>query len=72
MRKSGLRSEASLKWHLNKASKLRKWINNIKINEEYSLFSKIPTLEGLSKNLNRDLWMAKHINMYNICHIQFI
>jgi len=71
MRKSGLKSEVHLKWYLKKASKLRKWIHDIKVIEEYSMFSKIPFMEGLSKKLNRDLWIAKHINIYNITHIQF-
>jgi len=71
MRKSGLKSEARLKWHLKKASKLRKWIDNINIVAEYSMFSKIPLIEGLNKKLNRDLRIAKHINIYNIFHIQF-
>ena len=71
MRKSGLKSEARLKWYLKKASDLRRWIDNIKIIEEYSMFSGIPLIEGLSKKLNRDLWIAKHINLYNIFHVQF-
>ena len=71
MRKSGLKSEARLKWYLKKASKLRMWIDNIKVIDEYSMFSRIPLIEGLSKKLNRDLRIAKHINIYNIFHIKF-
>jgi O-methyltransferase involved in polyketide biosynthesis len=71
MRKSGLRSEVRLRWYLNKASKLSNWIDNIKVIDEYSMFSRIPLMEGLSKKLNRDLMIAKHINIYNIFHIQF-
>src|SRR4030042_2557410 len=71
MRKSGLKSEVRLKWHLRKASNLRRWIDNIKVIEEYSMFSKIPSTEGLSKKLIRDLRIAQFINIYNIFHVQF-
>ncbi len=71
MSKSGLKPEARLKWHLRKASRLKEWINEINIIEEYSMFSKIPSLDGLSKKVMRDLKIAKCINIYNIFHVQF-
>jgi O-methyltransferase involved in polyketide biosynthesis len=74
MSKKGIDSSARLKWHLNKASRLKKWINTIQVLEEYSMLSAIEPDEDWDKKVVRDLKIAKALRMnrfYRIVHVQF-
>jgi len=73
MRKSGMDSSARLKWHLKKAANLRKWVNTIKVIEEYPIFSRVPIRDDWSKSVIRDLKIARilHLNnIYKMIHVQ--
>jgi O-methyltransferase involved in polyketide biosynthesis len=70
IKKSGIDSSARLKWHLKKASKLKKWVNTIKIVEEYPMFSRVPIKKIWSKKLIRDIKIAGRLRLYNMVHVQ--
>ena len=70
LRKSRMDSSALLKWHLKKASQLRRWIDAIKIVEEYSMFSRVPIKDDWSKKLIRDIKIAGRLRLYNMIHVQ--
>jgi len=71
MRKSGMDSSARLKWHLKKASHLKKWVDTIKIVDEYSMYSRVQLKENWSKKIIRDIKIANFLGVYNMVHIQF-
>jgi O-methyltransferase involved in polyketide biosynthesis len=70
IKKSGMDASARLKWHLKKASSLRKWMDAIRIIEEYPMFSQVPIKEEWSKKLVRDIKIAGRLRLYNMVHIQ--
>jgi len=73
MRKSDMDSSTLLKWHLKKASKLRKWIDTIRIVEEYPMLSRVQPRDDWGKKVIRDLKIANflHLNrLYNMVHMQ--
>ncbi|MEE8604913.1 MAG: class I SAM-dependent methyltransferase [Candidatus Aminicenantaceae bacterium] len=71
IKKSGMDSSARLKWHLKRASSLRRWVDTIKIIEEYPMFSRVPIKEDWSKKLVRDIKIAGRLRLYNMVHVQF-
>ena len=74
MSKKGISSSARLTWHLNKASRLRKWVSTIKVVEEYSMLSTIEPGEDWDKKVIRDLKIAKAFRMnrlYRMVHVRF-
>jgi O-methyltransferase involved in polyketide biosynthesis len=71
MRKSGMDSSVRLKWHLKKGSHLKKYLGSVKVVEEHSMFSNVPSTEGLSRKLLRDLKIGKLLRVYSIVHVQF-
>jgi len=70
IRKSGMHSSALLKWHLKRASHLKRWVDTIKVVEEYPMFSRVPIKEDWSKKLIRDIRIAGRLRLYNIVHVQ--
>jgi len=70
LRKSGMDSSALLKWHLKRASRLRRWIDTIKVIEEYPMFSRVPIKDDWSKKLIRDIKIAGRLRLYNMVHVQ--
>lgn len=70
LRKSGINSSALLKWHLKKASRLKKWASTIKVIEEFSMFSRVPVKDDWSKKLKRDIKMAGRLRLYNMIHLK--
>jgi hypothetical protein len=74
MSKKGIGSEARLKWHLNRASSLKKWISTLKVIEEYSMLSEIEPDEDWDRKMVRDLKITKALRMnrlYRMVHVQF-
>ena len=71
MKKSGIDSSAFLKWHMKRASRLRKWVSTIKIVEEYPMLSRIPIKKDWSKKVVRGMKIAGRLRLYNMVHIQF-
>jgi len=70
IKKSGMDSSARLKWHLKRASRLKKWVDTIKIVEEYPMFSRVPIKDDWSKKLIRDIRIAGRLRLYNMVHVQ--
>lgn len=71
LRKSRMDSSALLKWHLKKASRLKKWVSTIKVIEEHSMFSRVPIQKDWSKKLIRDIKIAGRLRLYNMIHVRF-
>jgi O-methyltransferase involved in polyketide biosynthesis len=70
IKKGGMDSSARLKWHLKRASKLRRWVDTIKIIEEYPMFSHVPIKQSWSRKLIRDVKIAGRLRLYNMVHVQ--
>jgi len=59
-----------IRWHLKKASGLRKWVDTIKIVEEYPMLSKVPARNDFNK---KELWQIKIVSLfrfYNMIHVR--
>ena len=70
MKKSGMDSSVLIKWHLKRASGLRKWVDTIKIVEEYPMLSKVPVRNDFNK---KEIWQIKIVSLfrlYNMIHVQ--
>lgn len=71
MKNSKMDSSTLIKWHLKRASGLQKWVDTIKIVEEYPMLSKVPTINDFSK---KEIWQIKIValfRLYNMIHVQF-
>jgi hypothetical protein len=69
MKDAGM-GHARFRWHLNRASRLRRWVDTIKIVDEYSLFARIPFKDSWSRKSVRDLKIANFLRLYNMIHVQ--
>ncbi len=70
MKNSEIDSSALIKWHLKKASGLQKWVDTIKIVEEYPMLSKVPARNDFTK---KQIWQIKIVGLfrfYNMIHVQ--
>jgi O-methyltransferase involved in polyketide biosynthesis len=70
MKKSGMDSSALIKWHLKRASGLRKWVDTIQVVEEYPMLSRVPVRNDFSK---MEIWKIKIVGLfrlYNMIHVQ--
>jgi hypothetical protein len=65
-----MKSSALLKWHLKRGSSLRRWVDTIKILEEYPMFSRVPIRESWSKKLIRDIKIAGRLCLYQMVHVR--
>jgi O-methyltransferase involved in polyketide biosynthesis len=70
LKDSGMDSSALLKWHLKKASRLRTWVNTIKVIEEYPMLSRLPKKNDLSRRVIWGLKIASLFRLYNMVHVQ--
>jgi len=70
MKKSGFDSSALIKWHLKRASGLQKWIDTIKIIEEYPMLSKVPARNDFTKTQMRQIKIVGLFRLYNLIHVQ--
>jgi O-methyltransferase involved in polyketide biosynthesis len=68
---SGIDSSALLKWHLSRASRLKKWVATLKILEEYPLLSRLPAEHDLSRRTLRGIRVAGLFRLYSMIHVQF-
>jgi len=67
---SEMDSSSLIKWHLKSASGLRKWVDTIKIVEEYPMLSKVPVRNDFNK---KEIWQIKIVSLfrfYNMIHVQ--
>ncbi len=69
MKDAGM-GHARFRWHLNRASGLRRWVDGIRIVDEHSLFARIPIKDGWSRKLVRDIKIANFLRLYNLIHVQ--
>ena len=70
MKNSETDSSELIKWHLKRASGLRKWVDTIKIVEEYPMLSKVPTRNDFTR---KQIWQIKIVGLfrfYNMMHVQ--
>jgi len=70
MKNSEMNSSTLIKWHLKKASGLRKWVDTIKIVDEYPMLSKVPSRNDFTK---KQIWQIKIVSLfrfYNMIHVQ--
>ncbi len=70
LRQSGMDSSVLMKWYMKKASHLKKWVETIKVIEQYSMFSRVPIKDEWSKKLVWDIKMARRLQMYKMMHVQ--
>ncbi len=70
MKSSEMDDSTLIKWHLKRASGLRKWVDTIKIVQEYPMLSKVPLRNDFSK---KEIWQIKIVGLfrfYNMIHVQ--
>ena len=70
MRDSGMDSSALIRWHLKRASGLRKWVDTIKILEEYPVLSRVPARNDLSKKMRLGIKIVGLFPLYNMIYVQ--
>jgi len=70
MKDSGMDSSALIRWHLKRASHLRKWVATIKVIEEYPMLSRLPAKNDLSKTMIWGLRIVGLFRLYNMVHVQ--
>lgn len=70
LKKSGIDSSALLRWHLNRASDLRKWVDTIRVLEDYPMLSRLPARNDLSRRAIWELRIVSLFRLYNMVHVQ--
>jgi O-methyltransferase involved in polyketide biosynthesis len=70
MKKSGFDPSALVRWHLKRASGLRKWVDTIKIVEEYPMLSKLPSRNSFTRKQRWQIRIAGLFRLYNMIHVQ--
>jgi O-methyltransferase involved in polyketide biosynthesis len=70
VKNSEMDTSTIIKWHLKSASALRKWIDTIKVVDEYPMLSKVPAKNDFNK---KQTWQIKIVGLfrfYNMMHVQ--
>jgi O-methyltransferase involved in polyketide biosynthesis len=70
MKNSEMDSSTLIKWHLKRASGLRKWVDTIKIVEEYPILSRVPARNDFNKKEIRQIKIVSLFRFYNMIHVQ--
>ena len=70
MKNSGFDASTLIKWHLKRASDLRKWVDTIKVVEEYPMLSRVPARNGFSKKEIAQIKIVGLFRLYNMIHVQ--
>jgi len=70
MKESGFDSSTLIKWHLKRASGLQKWVDKIKVVEEYPMLSRVPIRNDFSKKEIMQLKIVGLFRLYNMIHVQ--
>jgi len=70
MKNNGMESSSLIKWHLKRASGLRRWVDTIKIVEEYPMLSKVPVRNDFSKKEICQIKIVSLFRFYNMVHVQ--
>jgi O-methyltransferase involved in polyketide biosynthesis len=61
---------AFMKWHLKRASDLTKWVDTIKVVEEYPLFARVKFRDDWSKKVIRGMRVTNLLRLSNMVHVQ--
>ncbi len=70
MKNSEMAGPTLIKWHLKKASGLRKWVDTIEIVEEYPMLSKVPARNDFTR---KEIWQIRIVSLfrfYNVIHVK--
>ncbi len=67
---SGFDASTLVKWHLKRASDLRKWVDTIKVVEEYPMLSRVPARNDFSKKEILQITIVALFRLYNMIHVQ--
>jgi hypothetical protein len=70
LKKSGFDPSTLIKWHSRRASELTKWIDTIKVVEEYPMLSKVPIRNSFSRKEIMQIKFAGLFRFYNMVHVQ--
>ena len=70
MKQGDMDTSTLIKWHLKKASGLRKWVEPIKIIEEYPMLSKVPAKNGFNIKELLQIKIVSLFRFYNMIHVQ--
>ena len=70
MKNNEMDSSTLIKWHLKRASGLRKWVDTIKIVEEYPILSRVPARNDFNKKEIRQIKIVSLFRFYNMIHVQ--
>ena len=70
LKKSGFDPSTLIKWHLKRASDLRKWVDTINVIEEYPMLSRLPARNGFSKMEIAQIKIVGLFRLYNMIHVQ--
>ncbi len=70
MRDSGMDSSAVIRWHMKNATDLKKWVDTVKVIEEYPMLSNLPDVSGLSRRVIWGLRIVGLFRLYNMVHVQ--
>jgi len=70
MNNSGFDSSTLIKWHLKRASDLRKWVDTIKVVEEYPMLPRVPARNGFSRKEIAQIKMVGLFRLYHMIHGQ--
>ncbi len=63
-------SSTLVKWHLKRASGLRKWVDTVRTVEEYPMLSKVPAKNDFNKKQARQVKFIGRFRLYNMIHVQ--
>ena len=61
---------APMRWHLQKASRLRKWVASIEVIEEYPLFAKVEGRDDWTRKTIRGMRVVDFLHLYNMMHVR--
>jgi O-methyltransferase involved in polyketide biosynthesis len=61
---------ALMKWHLKRASHLKKWVDTIKVVEDYPMFAKVKFRNDWSRKVIRGMKVTNMLRLYNMVHVQ--
>ncbi len=70
MKNSETDASTLIRWHLKRASGLLKWVDTIKIIEEYPMLSKVPVRNDFNR---KERWQIKIVSLfrfYNMIHVK--
>ncbi|MCP4545260.1 MAG: class I SAM-dependent methyltransferase [bacterium] len=63
-------SSTLIKWHLKRASGLRKWVDSIRTVEEYPMLSRVPARNDFNKRETLQIRIVGLFRFYNMIHVQ--